>query len=96
VADSVGRHLKTVLQKRNQPAAENHKKHRFVFEFQMAVPGKGHKDIGDSQQQNGFHNRVPVFRVFLYLRRERIISKKEVWLSIVFFRKIKYVWFADG
>jgi hypothetical protein len=55
VADAVGGNLKTILGKGDQPAYQNHQKYRFIFEFQVAVPREGHKDVRDRQQQNRFH-----------------------------------------
>ncbi len=45
--DAVGRNLKAVLEKSDQPAYQNHFPERNILEFKVAVPGEGHKDIGD-------------------------------------------------
>ena len=55
MADAVGGDLKAVLGKGDEPAYHNDKKERFFFEFKVSIPGKRHKDIGDCQQYNRFH-----------------------------------------
>ena len=58
----------TVLQERDAPRSENHENQRPVgadvhfFELEVAVPGCGHKDVTDDQENDckdsGFHNDV--------------------------------------
>lgn len=55
MANTVGRHLKTVLQKGYQPAYNYSLPEWGIFELQMAIPSKRHEDIGDSEQDNGSH-----------------------------------------
>jgi hypothetical protein len=45
VPDTVGRHLKTVLKKRDQPTNDNDDPQRTGLEFQVPVPSECHKDI---------------------------------------------------
>jgi len=59
MADTVGRNLKAVFRKRYQPAYKDYPYKGFILEFQMAVPGKGHKDIGNRQKNDGFHLFAP-------------------------------------
>jgi hypothetical protein len=59
--DPVGRHLQTVLEKRNRPTQHNEKQQSpvlekfVVLEPQMPIPGKGHKYIGADQQKYGIN-----------------------------------------
>lgn len=53
--DAVGWHLKAIFGKGNQPAYDDHLKEGRFFEFQMAVPGYGHEDIGYGKEYNCFH-----------------------------------------
>ena len=45
VADAVGRHLEAVFKKSDQPAGHNNQKKGRLLIFQVAVPGKSHKDV---------------------------------------------------
>jgi hypothetical protein len=38
--------LKAILEKCDQPTDKNYLPEGYVFEFQMPVPGKGHKNVG--------------------------------------------------
>lgn len=59
IADFVGGHHQAVFKKGNEPTHQNKPEQpRFlkefqVLEFQMAVPGDGHKNIGKQQKQDG-------------------------------------------
>src|SRR5260370_26623630 len=49
-ADAVCGDLKTVFEERDPPAHHDHLPEGFATKFQVAVPRKGHEDIGDGQQ----------------------------------------------
>ena len=48
VAPAIGRDLEAVFEKGDTPTDKNYDPKRFVFEFQMAIPGDGHEEIGES------------------------------------------------
>jgi len=58
-ADAVGRYLEKVLEQGNAPADEYNGYQAQVaeplhfVEFEVAVPGKGHEDVGEDEQSNG-------------------------------------------
>ena len=52
---TVGRDLKTIFKKRNQPADQNGQREGCVFVFEVAIPREGHKKIGNGQQKNRPH-----------------------------------------
>src|SRR5262249_30387744 len=58
VADAVRRHLKTVLEERQEPGHEDHLPQSRLAESKMAVPGAGHEDIRGRQQCDGFHSSM--------------------------------------
>jgi len=45
----VGRHLKDVFKKRQQPAYRDRDPERLVLVFQMPVPGERHEHVRDQQ-----------------------------------------------
>ena len=55
-SDPIGRDLETILEKGNAPTDYDHPDQRQCIEplhgteFQVAIPGKGHKDIRNDQQ----------------------------------------------
>jgi|SRR5580700_5336319 hypothetical protein len=49
-ADPVRGHLETILEKGDAPTGDNHFPERSVAKFQVAVPGEGHKDVGNGEQ----------------------------------------------
>src|SRR5262245_31867642 len=55
VADAVRRHLKTILEERQEPGHEDHLPQSRLAESEMAVPGGGHEDVRSRQQCDGFH-----------------------------------------
>ncbi len=55
LANPVGRDLKTVLAKRNQPTDRNHQRQRGIAVFQVPIPGKRHKSIRDQKQNYRKH-----------------------------------------
>ena len=67
-ADAVCGNHKAVFKEGKAPRSENHKNQRPVgadvhfFEFEVAVPGGGHKDVTDDQENDckdsGFHDVV--------------------------------------
>jgi hypothetical protein len=48
--------LKAIFDKRDPPAHENRDPQRRVLVFEMPIPGNGHKDVGDGQQDNRAHS----------------------------------------
>ena len=53
--DPVCRDLEAVLKEGNQPADQNYNPKGRTLVFQVAVPGKGHKNIRDCQKNYSFH-----------------------------------------
>jgi hypothetical protein len=49
----VGRHHEAILQEGDAPTDQYGFPEREFLEFQMAVPGKGHEDVGEGEQQDG-------------------------------------------
>jgi len=47
--------LKTVFEKSDTPTGENNFPERFAAVFQVAVPGEGHEDVGNSEQRDRSH-----------------------------------------
>jgi hypothetical protein len=61
VADAIGRDLKAVFHKGDEPTHHDYGKKRRPPVFQMTVPGYRHEDVGTNQKQDGFHragNRI--------------------------------------
>src|SRR5262249_12868407 len=58
IADAVRRHLKTVLEERQEPGYEDHLPQSRLAESEMAVPGGGHEDVRGRQQCDGFHSSM--------------------------------------
>src|SRR5262249_6891963 len=54
-ANTIGGHLKAVFKKRDAPTHQRHLPQRDILVLEMAVPGDGHKDVGEGQQNNGQH-----------------------------------------
>ena len=54
-ANTVGRDLKAVFKESDSPANERDLPQRHVLVFQVAVPRKGHKNVGEEQQNNCDH-----------------------------------------
>lgn len=54
-ADTIGGDLEAILEESDSPTDENNLPERRGAIFEVTVPGKGHKDIGDGQQKNGSH-----------------------------------------
>jgi PLP dependent protein len=57
-ADAVGRHLEAVFEEGDAPADQDDLPQRFLAEFQVAVPGEGHKDVGEDEQDDCPHGRI--------------------------------------
>jgi hypothetical protein len=51
--------LKTVFEKGDAPACENHFPQSLAAVFEMTVPSKRHEDVRDRQQQNRLHKLSP-------------------------------------
>jgi hypothetical protein len=49
-ADAVHGHLKAVLKEGDTSTGHDHLPQRLATEFQVAVPSKGHKDVGNGEQ----------------------------------------------
>jgi len=56
--DAIRRHLKTVFEESDAPTSENNFPERFTAVFKVAVPGKGHEDVGDREEKNCAHGAV--------------------------------------
>ncbi len=56
VAYAIGRHLKTVFKKSNEPADNDNVPESDFGETKMSVPSKSHKQVG-AQQKSDSHNR---------------------------------------
>jgi hypothetical protein len=54
-ADPIGRDLKAILEKSKTPTYQRDLPQWNVLVFQVAVPGKRHKDVGENQQDNCDH-----------------------------------------
>jgi hypothetical protein len=54
-ADTICGHLEAVFEKRDSPTGEDNFPKRFATIFQVAVPGKSHKDIGNREKKNRAH-----------------------------------------
>ena len=48
--DAVGRHLETVFEEGDPPAREDYFPECLASVLQVAIPRKGHEDVGDSEQ----------------------------------------------
>src|ERR1039458_1434636 len=57
-ADAVGRHLQAVLEEGDAPTDEDDLPERVLAVFQVAVPGNGHKDVGEDEKDHCPHNCV--------------------------------------
>lgn len=56
ITKAIGRDLQRVLEKGNAPThQDDYPQRRFLQVLEVAIPGKGHKNIGAKQQQYGFH-----------------------------------------
>jgi len=53
--DAVGGHLQAVLKEGDAPADEDDLPQRVLAVFQVAIPGNGHEDVGEDEQNNGPH-----------------------------------------
>lgn len=47
--------LETILDKGNSSAHQNHDPQGRVLIFEVPIPGDGHEDVGDGQQQDRLH-----------------------------------------
>jgi len=54
----VSRHLKDILKESNQPTDKNNFPEGHPFEFQVPIPGKSHKHIGNNKQDNCSHKKT--------------------------------------
>lgn len=54
-ADAVGGDLKAVFKERDAPTGEDDFPEGFAAIFEMAVPGEGHKNIGNSEKKDCTH-----------------------------------------
>lgn len=63
--DAIRRHLKTVFKESDPPTGENNFPKRFAAVFEMAVLGKGHENVGNSQKKDRAHEKfAPTSRQF--------------------------------
>ena len=56
IAKAVGWYLKAVLEEGDAPADDDHLPKRLRLVFQVAVPGEGHEDVGEDEQNDGPHS----------------------------------------
>lgn len=65
--DPIRRRLQAIFKKGDPPTGQNHNPQGRVFVFEMPVPGKGHKDVGNGQQENRVrsspHVRFPAIQL---------------------------------
>ena len=54
-AQAVSGNLEAVLKEGDAPTDEDDLPQRFMTEPQVAIPGEGHEDVGDDEQNNGPH-----------------------------------------
>ena len=54
-ANTIGRDLKAVFKESYSPTDERDLPQRHVLIFQVAIPGKSHKDVGDQEKHNRKH-----------------------------------------
>ena len=54
-ADAVGGDLETVFEEGDAPTGEDDFPEGFAAVFEVAVPGEGHEDVGDGEQDDGAH-----------------------------------------
>jgi hypothetical protein len=57
-ADAIGGNLKAVFEKGDAPAGEDNFPQSFAAEFEVAVPGEGHEDIGNREKKDRTHGDV--------------------------------------
>ncbi len=57
MTDAVCWHSQTIFDQRDPPADENNRHQRRAGEFQVPVPGKGHKNIRADQKQDRQNTR---------------------------------------
>ncbi len=55
MAPPVSWYLEAVFRKRDEPAYGNDQEKGEVFESQVAIPGSGHEQVGDTEQDHGSH-----------------------------------------
>jgi hypothetical protein len=64
--DPIGRHLDTILEEGNPPADGDYFEQWLTTELQVAIPGKRHKNVGDSEQKDRRHgNYVALIKDFV-------------------------------
>ena len=54
-ADAIGGNLKAIFKEGNHPADHDYLKQWHIAKLQVAIPGKGHEDIGNCEQRDGSH-----------------------------------------
>jgi hypothetical protein len=68
--DAVRRDLKAILEEGNSPAHQNHFPKNGSSVPEMAIPGKGHKDIRNGEQEDSSHVfPVPSLRANVFFVR---------------------------
>ena len=67
MSPTVSRNLKTVFHKSNQPTDKNYDPQRRILETQMPIPGNGHKNIGNGEQDYSGHVKIMGQELKLYL-----------------------------
>src|SRR5215475_8842300 len=57
-ANTIGRNLEAIFEKGNSPTGENNFPEGFAPVLEVAVPGKSHEDVGDSQKKDRSHEGI--------------------------------------
>jgi hypothetical protein len=55
MAYAICRNHQAILKKRDSPTEQNDSDQARRFVFQVAIPGKGHEDIGGQQETDGLY-----------------------------------------
>ena len=56
--DAIGWNLKTIFEESNHPTHYDYFEQRDIAVLQMAIPGEGHKNVGDGEQRDGSHGMI--------------------------------------
>ena len=75
-ADAVGGYLETVLKQRDAPTDEDHLPQSLIAELQVAVPGNGHEDVGEDEQNDCPHSSITAEPGMMYLEADPFKSTR--------------------
>jgi len=56
--DAIRRDLKAIFEEGNHPTHHDYFEQRDIAVLQMAIPGEGHKNVGDGEQRDGSHGMI--------------------------------------